>query len=192
VHDHVTRPDGGRRRDRTRRALRAALVDLLRTRDFDELTVQDLLAEADVGRSTFYSHFTGKADLLRYGMQSLGQEVRLAAEQTAAGADFAFVRPLLEHIAGHRELFRHLKGRGGEIHRQALGQLLTDLSRQAMGGGSDARFDPVRELRVQFAKGALQAVILWWIERNSSLAPAEVEAEFRRLLREGLADAGAA
>jgi AcrR family transcriptional regulator len=175
-----------RRVERTRSALRRALVDLLRTRDYDDLTVNDILASADVGRSTFYSHFSSKDDLLRYGLQRLGDEVRHASECTSAerGCGFAFVRPLLEHIGTHRELFRHLKGRGATVHRRALNQLLVDLTRRAMAGESP-QFDPVRELEIQFAKGALYGVILWWLERNSSLDPCDVESEFLRLIHRG-------
>jgi AcrR family transcriptional regulator len=58
-----------RRSARTKRALRGALTSLLRTKTYDQITVQDILNEADVGRSTFYSHCRGKEDLLRRGLQ---------------------------------------------------------------------------------------------------------------------------
>src|SRR5688572_32486622 len=35
-------------------------VELMRTREFNEITVQDLLDRAGVGRATFYSHFRNK------------------------------------------------------------------------------------------------------------------------------------
>ena len=49
---------------RTQRALGAALVELMLAQDFDAITVQDVLDGAGVGRSTFYSHFRSKEDLL--------------------------------------------------------------------------------------------------------------------------------
>jgi AcrR family transcriptional regulator len=49
---------------RTYQALSGALVDLMRTREFNEITVQDLLDRAGVGRATFYSHFRNKDDFL--------------------------------------------------------------------------------------------------------------------------------
>jgi len=174
-----------RRVERTRRALRSALANLLRTRDYDDLTVKEILAEADVGRSTFYAHFSGKDDLLRSGLEQLG--ARLEASQSMSrtgGQGFGFVRPLLEHIGRQREMVRRLKGRGAAVHRRALDQLLTELTRRAIAGES-AMFDPVRELEVQFAKGALGGMILWWLERNSRLPPHEVEAQFLRLMRNG-------
>jgi AcrR family transcriptional regulator len=177
---------GYRRVERTRRALRSALANLLRTRDYDALTVNDILAEADVGRSTFYAHFSGKDDLLRYGLEQLGAELLDASQSTSrkSGQGFGVVRPLLEHIGRQREMVRRLKGRGATVHRRALDQLLTELTRRAIAGDS-AMFDPIRELEVQFAKGALRGMILWWLERNSRLHPHEVEAQFLRLMRNG-------
>jgi AcrR family transcriptional regulator len=181
---------GDRRVERTRRALRTALADLLRTRDYDDLTINDILAEADVGRSTFYAHFGSKDDLLRYGLERLGAELRDASGSITreGGHRFGFVRPLLEHIERQREMLRRLKGRGATVHRRALDRLLTDLTRRAIAGDS-AEFDPLRELEVQFSKGALCGMILWWLERNSRLHPHEIEAEFLRLIGNGSAEA---
>ena len=41
---------------RSRRALGDALVELLHERRFDDITVQDILDRASVGRATFYAH----------------------------------------------------------------------------------------------------------------------------------------
>ncbi|EHK58261.1 TetR/AcrR family transcriptional regulator [Allomesorhizobium alhagi] len=54
-----------RRVARTRTALYDALVALIRRKDYDLITVQDILEEANVGRATFYAHFTSKDDLLK-------------------------------------------------------------------------------------------------------------------------------
>ena len=49
---------------RTRDALGDALVALMQEKPFDTITVQDVLDRAHVGRSTFYSHYSDKDDLL--------------------------------------------------------------------------------------------------------------------------------
>ena len=49
------RPD--RRVNRTRRALKDALCDLILEKGYEHVTVGDVLDRADVGRSTFYAHF---------------------------------------------------------------------------------------------------------------------------------------
>lgn len=49
---------------RTRKLLQGALVKLMLTRSFDEISVQDIAEEATVNRATFYDHYTDKFALL--------------------------------------------------------------------------------------------------------------------------------
>jgi AcrR family transcriptional regulator len=73
-----------RRAARTQAALRGALIRLLRRKDYEDITVQEILDEADVRRSTFYAHCSGKDQLLRLSLRLLPSE--LAAAQQAAQA----------------------------------------------------------------------------------------------------------
>lgn len=54
-----------RRTARTRGAVTAAFVDLLLERGYDQVTVSDVVERANVGRSTFYAHYTGLDALVR-------------------------------------------------------------------------------------------------------------------------------
>ena len=69
-----------RRVRRTRAALREALLALMTEKGYEAVTVQDLIDRADIGRSTFYSHFTDKTDLLH----DMLTEMRTLAEPTVA------------------------------------------------------------------------------------------------------------
>lgn len=53
-----------KRKERSRRAIQRAFVELLGERGYTEMTVQDILDRSGVGRATFYAHFHGKDDLL--------------------------------------------------------------------------------------------------------------------------------
>jgi transposase-like protein len=54
-----------RRVQRSKRALREALVQLMIEKGYEETTVADIAERADVGRSTFYTHYADKEDLLQ-------------------------------------------------------------------------------------------------------------------------------
>jgi AcrR family transcriptional regulator len=51
---------------RTKQLLQKALMDLVREKPVDSITVQDIAARAEVNRATFYAHFEDKYALLDY------------------------------------------------------------------------------------------------------------------------------
>ncbi len=54
-----------RRQRKTRDAIFAAFTQLLSKKDFNQITVGEIIEAADVGRATFYSHFETKDFLLK-------------------------------------------------------------------------------------------------------------------------------
>lgn len=54
-----------RRKKKTRRAILGAFHQLLGEKRYENITVQEIIDVADVGRSTFYTHFETKDTLLR-------------------------------------------------------------------------------------------------------------------------------
>ena len=54
-----------RRQRKTREAIFAAFTDLLSKKDFNQITVGEIIDRADIGRATFYSHFETKDFLLK-------------------------------------------------------------------------------------------------------------------------------
>src|SRR5262245_38751711 len=51
---------------RTRELLQKAFIELMQKEDFQSITVQDITAQAEVNRATFYAHFEDKFALLNY------------------------------------------------------------------------------------------------------------------------------
>ncbi|MCA9880192.1 MAG: helix-turn-helix transcriptional regulator, partial [Thermomicrobiales bacterium] len=57
-------PKADRRSRRSRRLIVDALLALMLEKRFDRITVQEIIARADVGRTTFYGQFENKEDVL--------------------------------------------------------------------------------------------------------------------------------
>ena len=60
-----------RRVARTRDLLHHALMSLIQTKGYEAITVQDICDKANVGKSTFYAHYTSKDDLKRSGIEHM-------------------------------------------------------------------------------------------------------------------------
>jgi TetR/AcrR family transcriptional regulator, ethionamide resistance regulator len=76
----IPEPPRRGRRPRTYGAVLDATARLLRTTSLADLSVAQILAAADVGRTSFYEHFSSKDDVVVKLMESLSDEV--AAELT--------------------------------------------------------------------------------------------------------------
>lgn len=179
-----------RRTARTKRALHGALMTLIVRKGYDAITVQDIIDEADIGRSTFYTHCTGKEDLLRSGFQMLHAE--LEAQRTAARRDAArggvlgFSLAMFEHASRYKPIYRALVGgRGGVITITEIRRVLTEVVKRELSGTEEDETLP-RDLRIRFVVGTLLTTLTWWLDRRPTLAPSEVDLVFRHLVLSGI------
>ena len=53
-----------RRQLKTRKAVLTAFEDLVSRKRYEQITVQDIIDIADIGRTTFYAHFETKDSVL--------------------------------------------------------------------------------------------------------------------------------
>src|SRR5687768_631620 len=93
-----------RRTARTRQALLEAFIALMFERRYDAFGVPDIVARANVGRSTYYEHFGSKDALLRTSMA--GMLSVLADAGAGAAADPTALRGVIEHFWENRRLGR--------------------------------------------------------------------------------------
>lgn len=65
-----------RQREQSGRMIEEALFELMREKDFAQITVSEIADRADVGRRTFYRLYTGKEEVLRSRIKKLGGDYR--------------------------------------------------------------------------------------------------------------------
>lgn len=181
-----------RRINRTRGMLQHALVSLILKKDYEAITIQDICDEANVGRSTFYAHFTSKDDLKRSGLEHLRSQLLDRQREALAGfgdtKGLSFSLTMFEHARDHMDLYRALAGgRGSALALGGIRQILSDLVRNELVTiDMDSADDTPRELAVQYIVGAFMAVLTWWLDGGAKLPPQRVDVMFRRLTAEGI------
>ena len=150
-----------RRVRRTREALQASFASLVVSKGYDALTIQDVLDEADVGRSTFYTHFQGKEDLLRAGIDRLRADIADAGA-VRSGEPFGFIPPLFDHAARHAGLYAALLGgSGGKVARDEVCLIidrLVEVEVDRLGVADDLN----REAVLAFVSGGLVQSLEAW------------------------------
>ncbi len=184
-----------RRVARTRTMLQKAHLSLILEKGYEATTVEDICEAANVGRSTFYAHYTSKDDLRRSGLENLRrllvdrQEDAQARSGDIRDRSLGFSLTMFEHARDHIDLYRALVGgRGGAIALSTIRQILSDLVRNELVATADKKSaDAIScELAVQYVVGALMAVMTWWLDGGAKLPPQRVDAMFRRLATEGI------
>jgi AcrR family transcriptional regulator len=174
--------------------LHQALLSLILEKGYEAISVEDICGHANVGRSTFYAHFTSKDDLKRSGLEHLRRELldrhRSASPSAQAGArPLGFSLAMFEHAREHLHLYKALVGsKGGAIALDTIRQTLWDFVRGelATAEGKDANGVP-RELVVQHIVGAYMAVLTWWLDGGARLPPRRMDEFFQRLMSKGIA-----
>jgi len=155
---HSVKPD--RRVERTRQALLVAFNELVLARGYHPVTVRDIIARADIGRSTFYEHFESKDDLLRQAMTPL---LGVLAGAAGDAAQPAHVERVLAHFWDNRRLARvMLGGTARRLMSVFLGELIEErLAAAARRSRRAAPIVPLRMIAAQLAAGQLALLESW-------------------------------
>ncbi|HLW02541.1 MAG TPA: TetR/AcrR family transcriptional regulator [Ktedonobacterales bacterium] len=179
-----------RRSERTRRMLEEALVSLMLERRYADLTVQDILDRANIGRSTFYAHFWDKDDLLAASMAHMIETLNRQVDQSAG--DAAALLPslgLFRHVADQYNLLykAFMPSQGMEIVSRHLRAHLGELIEQRLRALASAPLPDVTvTVAAQAVIGTFLALLQWWLEEEMPLPPEQMDAYFRQLALPGV------
>jgi AcrR family transcriptional regulator len=184
-----------RRVSRTQRSLHDALFHLILEKHYDEITVQDIIDRANVGRSTFYAHFRDKEDLFRTGWEQLLRSIAGHIDLTAAGAE----KPLPVEW-----LFMHLKEEANRFYRALVRSQMADRMftygiyylakclEENHAGISPEKFFADVPLPVLANYMSLQifGLLKWWLDNEMPYSPKEMGEMFAKLVMPGVWPAG--
>ena len=179
-----------RRVQRTRSLLQGALASLIHEKAYDAIVGKEILARANVGRSTFYSHFRDKAELLVSGIhEMLRAGVPAAPPGSSSRYDriIRFSLPIFQHIerqlgAGDPEI----KSKGQPRLHEHLQRLLAELVADDLKSGGRRRPESGRgipsDLLARHVASTFVLVPNWWVESSDPLPSPRVNDLFRALI----------
>jgi AcrR family transcriptional regulator len=175
-----------RRANRTRRSLSGALVELIKEKRFAEITIQNVLDRADVGRSTFYSHFRDKDDLLQRDWEGfLAALARHIDWDKATKGRFFPVVLLFSHLQEFQPFYKGLvrSRKADELFKSGVAYL----SKEIEGAlalrlrGKAAPQIPVGIL-ANYLASELFNLLQWWLDHGMPYPPERMEEIYHELV----------
>jgi AcrR family transcriptional regulator len=181
-----------RRVRRTQKLLHRALISLLLERNYDSITIQEILDRADIGRSTFYVHFKSKDELLISGIHDLRDTLESAIQNERSLSKphegvIGFSLAMFQHASEYREVYHALLDtHGWPIFRQRLEEMFDEIIRRECKAEiqrlKTADSDVPVDLFVHYLTAGFFSVLTWWIGRRSRLTPLQINEIFRSLV----------
>lgn len=175
---------------RTRDALGDALIALMQEKPFDTITVQDVLDRAHVSRSTFYTHYSDKDDLLMSDAEEFFEALSMALSQHGDKSERVFpVREFFAHLSDVQPFFKALV-KSGKYHENmelARGHFARGIERRLAELPRGKNISANQLPAIAFAHaGALLSLLSWWLDRGMRESPAEMDELFHRMVWNGL------
>jgi AcrR family transcriptional regulator len=163
-----------KRVERTQRALFDAFFDIVLSRPYDEITVDEIIARAGVGRSTFYEHFKGKDELLA---ESIRRPFAILADAMRARDNTQDLLMLLDHFWGNRAIVpRMFRGTARGVLVRALVELIEERFKADRVGSPNPLVVPQRLAATQLAESLLAPVTAWLMGEVECSKPALAQA----------------
>lgn len=188
-----------RRVQKTRELLSVALASLISEKPYDSIVIKEILDRANVGRSTFYSHFADKDDLLVSNIHGMVETVRSAKQRRSPNWHervLWFSLPIFEYHYGHRHDGQLSMGDRGRaiLHdrlRQVLTEMIADTVRAEFARRRKASKLMPANLIVQYVASTFVLVLDWWIDTKKPLPPKEIDELFLAMVLPTLSSARA-
>jgi AcrR family transcriptional regulator len=179
-----------RRVRRTRDSLGDALVALIQERKFEDITVQDVLDRAGVGRSTFYVHYRDKEDLFLSDVEEFLELISNGIKRHAPNSKRLLpVQEFFTHLQDVREFYFALvkSGKAKEVETLGRGIFARSIEERLLSAGVKMD-DAQRSAHAHALAGSFFSLLEWWIDKGMKEDPRRMDEIFHRMAWSGLAD----
>lgn len=185
-----------RRQQKTRQAIFQAFSHLLERKNFANITVQEIIDEANVGRSTFYAHFETKDDLLRAMCTDIFQHVfsdDLVEESNHdfSHTDYNFEKEITHMLYHLQENRKNLKGllscESGEIFMNYFKSYLLEKFPAYV---EEMHYQAPKEYALRLTICCFTETVRWWITQQEAYTPEQLTSFFLEYTRRAAPETG--
>ncbi|MHB1295435.1 MAG: TetR/AcrR family transcriptional regulator [Anaerolineae bacterium] len=176
-----------RRQQKTREAIFNAFNRLLSQENYSRITVQEIIDEANVGRSTFYAHFETKDELLKTMCTDIFEHVVSEHHSSEATHDFSgkddaadsIVAHILYHLRDNRKnIIGILTCESGDLFLRYFKQYLSQALSHQFGQDIERCKALPADFLLNHISSSLVEMVNWWIHNDMKQSPEELESYF--------------
>jgi AcrR family transcriptional regulator len=184
-----------RRVQRTRELLQKALIELISERGYDAITIQDIVDRANVGRTTFYLHYSRKDELFISCHEAIVSEFHslhpLSREELLSPEAPPGMTSAYQHLLAARALLYPIfQGKDSLlILRRIRESIAQEIEASLRAAFAEADITIPFDVLVNYLAGAQIALVQWWLEKRQPHTPENLAQTFHRLQRAAIQDA---
>ena len=172
-----------RRTRKTKNLLWNALINLILEKGYEKVIIQDIIEKADVGRSTFYSHYESKEQLLFCGQSHLLLPIFTKENDKKNKAMRINFTEILKHAEENTQLTKSLLE--GNLKTQLyehIDSFLKDKVKNSIHFCQD-NIDKMKfDLSIKATSAALTSLILNWIKKDTTIPFLEIEEMINKVI----------
>lgn len=136
-----------------------ALVELMKIREYDTITITDIAKKAGVSRMAYYRNYTSKDDILNKYIEEVGQSIhKMIADSNSSSVPYDYFYALFEQLGKYSDL-------AIVAYRAHLGELiLAALIKNMFVTFPPAENNPTDHYYHYFLAGAFYNVFVEWMK----------------------------
>lgn len=153
---------------RNHAALRSALYDLMKTKEFSAVTVMEICEKANVPRATFYNYFEDKNGLLKYCFSVLTESIAAQLIDCEAGSKQYFeklVNIVVDYIYDNKRLISKLLNADEGMGLTEI-QAMLSVRFEENFLKKDVDYKLPIKLMSEFYAGSIIFMLKWWLEND--------------------------
>ncbi|WP_315067801.1 TetR/AcrR family transcriptional regulator C-terminal domain-containing protein [uncultured Clostridium sp.] len=163
---------------KTKKNIKTAFITLLLVKEFKDITIQNIIDEALIGRSTFYDHYYDKYDLLKQLVDEILDNFKIFIKDRftlKSHDDFMhFFSSIIEYYSKQRNVFLTLL----KVHTESvdLYNSLFDILKEGCSSYWDnienkIKYNIPKEYFCRIYASTTMTSLQWYIENNNEYTP---------------------
>lgn len=185
-----------RRITRTRAALHLAMLELVKEKGYEAVTVEEITTRANLGRTTFYLHYKDKEELL---LENLDQHLTALVDEITGRSLIQWfreskgnlIKSIFETVKENSDVFSMItREQSNKVYDRfcsIIEKVVMKLINESPWAQSGIpRLTISIDYIIDYFSGAMWASIVWWARNDFSQTSDEMAQNFRFLFFPGL------